>query len=221
MGAREVLRPEVAGFEERDRDRVAHREGGGGARCGREAERTGFLRDAHVDVHVRVARKARRAIAGQGDERHPDSLDMGHDGEDLGRLAGIRERDDGVLARDHAEIAVARLARMNEERGCSGARQGRCHLVSHVPGLAHSGHDDAAGTCEDDLAGAHEVVVNSGQQSEEGVDLRAYDIGSAPEESVLDHEVRWDPGGRRRVVLEMIGRDCATAADASRRRGDR
>ena len=227
MGACEVLRPEVPGFEEGDRDRVSHRERRGGARGGSEPERAGFLRDAHVDVDVRVAREARRGIAGQGDERYPEPLDGGHDGQDLVRLAGVRERDDRILARDHAEVAVARLAGMNEERGGSGARQGRGHLVPHVPGLAHSGHDDPARAREDDLAGAHEVFVDPGQQPAEGVDLRSDDLGSEPEEGALAHaagrgpgegwrRVLWGRGPWGRTLLERIGRGRATAAGAGR-----
>ena len=185
---------------------------------GARAERACLLRDADVDVHVRVARETRRRVAGKGDERHPDPLDVGDDGQDLGRLAGVRERDDRVLARDHAEIAVARLAGMNEERGSSGARHRRRHLVSHVPRFPHSGHDHAARSFEDDLAGAGEVVVDSGQEPAECVDLRADHFGSEPEEGALAHLAGGDPGGGRRALLERIDRGRAMAIRAGRSR---
>ena len=55
--AREIVRREAALLEERHRQRVAERERGRGARRRREVERTGFLRDASVEVHIRLARE--------------------------------------------------------------------------------------------------------------------------------------------------------------------
>ena len=43
--------------------------------------------------------------------------------------------------RDHAEVAVARLARMHEKGGRAGRGEGRGDLAPDVAGLAHAGDD--------------------------------------------------------------------------------
>ena len=61
------------------------------------------------------------ARRGDGDQRHGESARIGHEVAELDRLAGPGEGDDHVVAGDHAEVAVAGLARMHEE----GRRAGR------------------------------------------------------------------------------------------------
>ena len=55
------------------------------------------------------------------------------------------------LLGDHAEIAVARFARMHEQRRRAGGGEGRGDLAPDMAGLAHAGDDDAA------LRGADQV----------------------------------------------------------------
>ena len=68
--------------------------------------------------------------------------------EDLGRLTGIRQRHHDILARDHADIAVAGLGRMQEERRRTGAGQRRRDLSADMAGLAHAGHHHATAAVE-------------------------------------------------------------------------
>ncbi len=62
-------------------------------------------------------------------------------------------------AADHAEIPVARLARVQEEGGRSRAGQGRGNLVADMTRLAHAGHHYLAATAQHHLAGALERLV--------------------------------------------------------------
>ena len=48
------------------------------------------------------------------------------------------------LGRDHAEIAVARLGRMDELRRRAGRGEGGGDLARDMAALAHAGDDDAA-----------------------------------------------------------------------------
>ena len=60
-------------------------------------------------------------------------------------LAAVRQRDDDVVGLDDAEIAVHGLGRVQEDRRRARARQRRRDLARDDAGLAHAGHDDAAG----------------------------------------------------------------------------
>ena len=68
--------------------------------------------------------------------------------------------------------------------------------MSHVSGLAHSGHDHATRTFENDLARAREVVVDPGQETAQGVDFRSNDVGPESEKGALAHAVRGVAGER-------------------------
>src|SRR5205085_2746420 len=74
---------EAMPLEERDGECVAERERGGGARGGCQVERTGLLRHARVEMHVRLARERRARVAGHGDQLGAAALDQRHDGEQL------------------------------------------------------------------------------------------------------------------------------------------
>ena len=54
------------------------------------------------------------------------------------------EREHRVAARQHAEVAVTRFRRMQEEGGRAGGGEGRRDLLRDEAGLAHAGGDDAA-----------------------------------------------------------------------------
>jgi hypothetical protein len=79
-----------------------------------------------------VARRA-ACIAGEGDERHAEALDGRHNGQDLVGLARVRERKHGIFAGDHANIAVARLAGVQEKRRGTRARERGGELAADVP----------------------------------------------------------------------------------------
>ena len=72
------------------------------------------------------------------------ALDVRRQRAELVGLAGVRQHQHDVVARDHAEVAVLRLGGMHEERRRAGRRERRGDLARDVPGLADAGDDDAA-----------------------------------------------------------------------------
>ena len=68
----EVLDGEAARVEQRERERVAQRQGGGRAGRGREPQRAGLGVDRRIEMHVGGLRERRLLVAGQRDDRqHP------------------------------------------------------------------------------------------------------------------------------------------------------
>jgi hypothetical protein len=95
---------------------------------------------ADVDVHVGLARQ-RGFPAGHRDHRNAEALISGG----APAVRASRRNWTGqhhVAARDHAEVAVAGLGRMHEERRRAGAGQRRRDLVRDMAGLAHAGDHD-------------------------------------------------------------------------------
>jgi len=78
---------------------------------------------------------------------------------ELARFAGIGQRQHHIRRHDHAEVAVARLARVNELRGRSGGRQGGSDLSRDMAALAHAGDDDAALRGVQGFEGVDEAVA--------------------------------------------------------------
>ena len=142
--AQEVLRGEAARVEQRQRERVAQRERGGGARGRRESERTGFGVDARVEMDVGGLRERALLVAGDRDERGARALDVRQERHELVGLAGIGEHEHDVVGRDHAEVAVHRLGGVHEERRRAGRRERGRELAPDVSRLADAADDDAA-----------------------------------------------------------------------------
>ena len=116
--------------------------GGRGGR--RQAVRAGFLGARQLQHHVGLLGQRRVGARGDGDQRHLEAARVGQDVAELHALARPGQRHDGVVARDHAEVAVAGLARMHEEGRRAGRGEGGGDLLGHVPALADAGDDHAA-----------------------------------------------------------------------------
>ena len=123
----------------------------GQASSGTLTSSTTFAAPASVELRV----------AGHHDERHAEPLQMRHQHDELGRLAGVGDGEHDVGARDHAEIAVARLGGMQEEGGRAGAGERRGDLAGDVAGLAHAGDDHPALAGQADAAGRGEARVEA------------------------------------------------------------
>src|SRR5581483_8116967 len=103
-------------------------------------------------VKARLSSSAtERAVGGTGhrDQRDAEAARIIDQAAELGRLARPGQRDDHVVRRDHAEIAVARFARMDEEGGRAGRGQRGCDLAADMARFAHAG-DDGAAACRTD-----------------------------------------------------------------------
>ncbi len=86
-------------------------------------------------------------------------MDEGHYFQYFVGLARIRERKHDILGRDHAQIAVKGLGRMQEETRRAGAGQRRGYLAGYMSRLAHARDDEFAAARENQLDGTHELVA--------------------------------------------------------------
>ena len=107
--------------------------------------------------------KRRVAARGDGDQRHLEAARVGQDIAELDALARPGDGDDGVVGRDHAEVAVARLAAMHEECRRAGRSKGGGNLLPDVAALADAGDDHAAlgggERCNGDAEGLSQLPV--------------------------------------------------------------
>ena len=92
-------------------------------------------------------------------------LGEGDDRCEFSRLARPRQRQNHVAVLHHAEIAVARLGRMDEGGGLPGRGQRRGDLARHVAGLAHAGHNQSAAGGSDGLHGKRKGRAEPGLAS--------------------------------------------------------
>src|SRR5499427_6703674 len=112
--------------------------------------RTGLLGARHLEHDVRLLAKRGVRPGGYGDQRYLEAPRIGENVAELDAFPRPGNGDDRVIAHDHAEVAVARLARVHEESGCAGGGEGRRHLLADVPALADAGDDhSASGTGQD------------------------------------------------------------------------
>ncbi len=175
MRAREILRGESTRFEQRDRERVADGERGGGAGRGREIERAGLLGHAHVEMHAGGARQVRLRIAGDRDDGHAEPRQVRNQQQHFGGFAGIGDGQQHVVARDHADVAMAGFGGVHEERRSAGGGERGGDLAGDVSGLAHAADDDPAAAFEADGAGARETAIEPRHQRR---DRAAFDLES-------------------------------------------
>ena len=107
-----------------------------------------------------------REAAGVGDE-------VG----ELGGLAGVREQQHHVVGGDHAEVAVAGLGRVDEERRRAGGGEGGGDLAGDVAGLAHARDDHPAAGGEHPRHRRGEARPERGGEAGEAVGLDARSPG--------------------------------------------
>jgi hypothetical protein len=193
--AREILDRKTSSVEQRQRERVAQRECRGRAGGGREPERTGLGVDARVEVDVRALRERRVLVAGERDQLRALAFQMRQQRHQLVGFAGVRDEQHDVVARDHAEIAVARLGRVHEERRRAGGSHGRGDLARDMTGLADADHDDAAAAVEQRADSSKEGSAEAPVQRADCGGLRREHIAAQRERTL---RVETAHGRRRR-----------------------
>ena len=159
MRAREIFGGEAARFEQRDRERIAQRQRGGGAGGRRERERAGFGGHAGVQVHVGFARERRTGAAGHRDERVALALEHRQQRQQLVAFARVGQREHDVGVGDHAEVAVAGFARMHEEAGVPVEARVAAILRATWPDLPMPVHTTRPRQASISLAGRGEGTV--------------------------------------------------------------
>src|SRR5882672_1485723 len=154
-----ILLTEPARVQQRHRKSITERQRRRGARGRGEVERTRFLGDSRIEVHVRLLCQRRIRVAGHGDELGALALYQRNDREQLVRLAGIREGEHHVVTRYHPEIAVAGLGGVQEKCRRSRARHGGRDLARNVSGLAHAAHHYAPAARKDQADRIEKTLV--------------------------------------------------------------
>jgi hypothetical protein len=79
------------------------------------------------------------------------------------------------MGRDHAQVAMARFAGMNEKGRAAGARE-RCGDFSRdMPGFAHSRDHDPASTGQTDFAGFDEIGADRAKKTADRIGFDVHD----------------------------------------------
>jgi hypothetical protein len=134
---------------------------------------TGFFLDRRVEHQVGMQAQGGRGIAGHGDQGHALALEHRQDrGQFLG-LAAVRNRQQQIGCRDHAQVAMAGLGRMDEHGRCAGRGKGGGHLATDVPALAHAHHDHPPRHLEHQRHGPGKRLANVLTQAQHG---RGFDL---------------------------------------------
>ena len=128
----EIMRREALLLEQRNRQTVAESKLHRGRGRRRQAVRAGLLRLGQLEHHVGGLAERRVLLRGDGDEAHREAARVGDDVRKLDRLAGPRQRQDDVVARHHAEVAVRGLGRVHEEGWRAGRGEGRRNLLADM-----------------------------------------------------------------------------------------
>ena len=79
--------------------------------------------DADIQMDIGIFRQSRRRITGHGNQPVTIGMDERHDFEHFVRLARIRQRQHDIFVRNHTQIAMKSLTRMQEEARSTGRRQ--------------------------------------------------------------------------------------------------
>ena len=175
----------------------------GGRGGGRQAVRAGFLGARQLQHHVGLLGQRRVGARGDGDQRHLEAARVGQDIAELDALARPGHGHDGVVARDHAEVAVAGLARMHEEGRRAGRGEGGGELLATCPLLPMPvtiTRPLAAASVATALAeGRAQLLVERAPQSSAGPRIR--DRACVRPNSARPHAVRAPVGTTRNLRL--------------------
>ena len=141
VGTGEVLGPKTPGIQQSQGQRVAQRHLGGGTGGGRQIQRAGFLGHGAVQPQVGMLGHGGLGVAGHGQQRRAQAFEDGQQDCHLLRFAAVGNGQYQILRGDHAQVAVAGLARVHKHGRGASRGQGSSDLAAHVSALAHA-HDD-------------------------------------------------------------------------------
>ena len=183
--------------------------------------RAGLARLRQRQHHVGGFRQRRVGVRGHRDQADAEAARIVGEVFQLRRLARPGQRDDHVVVGDHAEVAVARFARMHEQRRRAGRGEGRGDLAPDMAGFAHAGDDDAALRGADQLdRGGEGRAQPVAQGARERVDAAALGVERA--QRGIDRRLRagaahvgW-PGSRHTGLRSLIGRRLDSTERAAR-----
>ncbi len=172
-----ILGAQPAPFQQGHGDRVAHGQGGRRARRRGQVHGTGLFTDADVEHDPTLPRQRGGDVPRQQHDGHVETFEERHDGEELVRLARVRQGHDDVAGRHHPEISVDALGGMQEVGGrARGGQRGR-ELPRDDPRLAHARHDHAAAAALQEVHGRVEARIELRHQGQDGLRFQPEDAG--------------------------------------------
>ena len=122
MQRRKIIVTKISPFQQRDREGIAHGHRHGGARRGREIQRTRLFLYADIQHDVAGFRERRLHFSRQRHQRHLQPLQRFQQPDDLFRFSAVRNSQHRIPAREHPQVAVQRLRRVQEKGRSAGAR---------------------------------------------------------------------------------------------------
>ena len=129
-------------FHQRDGQRIAKRHGHGGRGGGTMPVAAGFGRVGQHQRHVGLPQQGRARRLATPISLGSEAARMGDHVGQFRRLARVGQHQHHVRLRDHAQIAMAGLGRMDELRRRPGRGQRRRDLAPDMAGFAHARDDD-------------------------------------------------------------------------------
>ena len=190
MEGAEMVRGEAAHFQERDRQRIADNKLLERRRRRRKAVRAGFRHFRKQEHNVGCPRQGGIGAGRDCDQRDGEAAGIGDDALEFGGFTRPGHGNDGVVARDHSQIAVIGLHRVHEECRCSGRRQRGRDLRADMTALANACHNHPALDSSDQFDGPCKGL---GQAVIQG-------FGQGGNAGLLNRDRAQRRGDRRRVV---------------------
>ena len=142
MEARKVAGGEIAAFDERHREGVAHDELRRGTAGGSQVVGARLMLHGGVEHQVRLVRQERICIAHNGDELVAEVFDKRYQDLDFRGVAALGDADDHIPRTHHTEVAVDSVGSMEEEGGSTGGVECRDSLDGDIGTLADTGDND-------------------------------------------------------------------------------
>jgi hypothetical protein len=96
----------------------------------------------NVENDIRLAGEVGTGISSHDQNRHALPFDEWDDTKEFIGVTAVAENQDEILARDHPEVAMDGVDRIQSDRGGSGARKGGCDLMTDMPRFSDACDDD-------------------------------------------------------------------------------
>src|SRR5208337_3921650 len=173
MQRREIVRAKPALLQQGNGKSISdgHRHGCAGR--GRKIQRTSLFLHADVQRYIAGFRQRRLQISRERDDRDFQPFQRLQQIQDLFRFAAVADGQQGIAARQHTQIAVQRVRRMQKERRRAGARERSGNLAADQPGFSHARHNHASLAGEKHFDRAIERSVESCQYVLNGLGFNA------------------------------------------------
>jgi len=114
-----------------------------------------------------------RGISGDGDQRQTKPIrNNRQEAQNLFRLATVGDGHHHVTTRDHADIAMGAISRMQEKGWDAKTGERCCQLSPDQPGLSHAGHHNTSLTLVDQVDTLQEGRVKALMQLGNGAALQ-------------------------------------------------